>query len=89
MNCNPSLHKGCAALDTWSVAHFASGAALAKLGCKPGLAWCLLIGFEVPEAELRNGARPGAPGSGLFEYESGPNSAADIIVGMAGYYLAR
>lgn len=55
-----------------------------------GLAWVwaipLIVGFEFLEGGLR---RVRTEEGGLFEYESWPNIFADVIIGVAGYLVAR
>lgn len=80
---------GAAALDRYSWLHLASGYALARYGVTPGNAWLILCGFEVFEAVLRGTQGLGQEGQGLKEFESKENIAADILVGMIGYFLQR
>lgn len=79
--------RGEAPLDNWSWAHVASGAGLALSGVSWGWAFGLLVGFEALEGALRR-ARSKEAG-GLFEYESWPNIAADVMTGMIGFAGAR
>jgi hypothetical protein len=83
-----SFRRGEAALDRWSLVHAASGAALGLLTRSFLLALALLVAYEALEAGLRALKRDPA-GKGLFEYESWPNIAADVLVGMAGFAAVR
>jgi hypothetical protein len=76
------LKKGEAALDWWSLVHVAAGMGLGLLPI--GWLWAvlLIVGFEGVEALLRRVKRHG---NGLFEHESWPNIAADVVVGLLGF----
>ena len=76
--------KGEAAIDWWSIPHFASGLVLGLLPMGWGLAAVLIVGYEVLEAGLR---RIKTAEGGLFEYESWKNIWVDIILGLAGFGL--
>ena len=69
-------------MDWWTLVHFAAGLALGLLPM--GWAWAALIvvGYEVLEGGLR---RIKTKDGGLFEYESWPNIAVDVLIGLAGY----
>jgi hypothetical protein len=79
--------KGEAAVDWWSIPHVLSGMALAATG----LGWIscgiLLCAYEVFEAALRRIKTQS--GAGVFEYESWPNIVADVLVGIAGFFVVR
>jgi hypothetical protein len=74
--------KGEAALDWWSLVHFAAGLVL---GLAPiGWLWAaaLIVGYEAFEGALRHLK---TEEGGLFEYESWPNIGIDIVLGLAGF----
>lgn len=77
---------GVSPLDVWSVAHVASGAALAVMGLNTRWSLVVLIGFEFVEAGLRLVPFGDGP---LFEYESFANVVADVFVGLLGYLAAE
>jgi hypothetical protein len=81
-----TMKPGHAPLDRWSLVHLASGIGLGLIPVSWPWALALLVGFEVLEAGLRRIRRHGG---GLFEYESWPNIIADVVVGVAGYAVAR
>lgn len=72
--------------DWWTVPHAAAGAALGLLGMGWPWALAVILGFELVEAGLR---RVKHEGKGLFEYESWPNIAADVVVAVAAFAVAR
>lgn len=74
--------KGEAAVDWWSLPHFASGLVLGLLPIGWPLAIVLVLGYEVAEAGLR---RIKTAEGGLFEYESWPNIGVDVVLGLAGF----
>lgn len=78
--------KGEAAIDWWTLVHFAAGLVLGLLPI--GWLWAVaaVVGYEVLEAGLR---RIKTRGGGLFEYESWPNIAADIVIGLAGFAIVH
>jgi hypothetical protein len=80
------MRPGHAALDRWSLVHLASGFGLGLLPL--GWPWALaaLVAFEGAEAGLR---RIRTQGGGLFEYESWRNIIVDIVIGGAGFVVAR
>ena len=73
--------------DNWSWVHIASGIGLGAIGLKFGWATALIVGFEVMEAILRRFKT--TEGGGLFEYESWKNVGGDIVLGVAGVWLAK
>ena len=76
--------KGEAALDWWSLVHFASGLVLGLLPIGWLLAGVGIVGYEVVEGGLR---RVKTKDGGLFEHESWPNIAIDVVLGLAGFGL--
>lgn len=74
--------NGEAAIDAWSLVHFAAGLLVGLLPVGWLSAALLLVGYEALEAGLR---RIQTKDGGLFEYESWPNIAVDIGLGLAGF----
>jgi hypothetical protein len=81
-----SYRKGEAPFDLWSWVHLGSGAALGLVLASPLWAAGLLLLYEGFEALLR---RIKTEEGGLFEYESWPNIAADVLVGLVGFIAVR
>lgn len=79
--------KGEAAVDWWSLVHFASGLVL---GLVPFVGWwwavAILVGYEGLEAGLR---RIKTEDGGLFEYESWMNIAIDVALGLTGFAIVH
>jgi len=69
-------------LDRWSWVHLGAGLLLGLTGLDWRIGVALIVGFEGLESILR---RIKTNGEGLFEYESWPNVAADIVIGSAGF----
>lgn len=76
--------KGETAIDSWSFAHFLSGLALGAAPLGWWTALSAIVGYEGFEGLLR---RIRLKDGGLFEYESWPNIAADIVLGLAGFAI--
>jgi hypothetical protein len=74
--------KGEAALDWWTLVHFAAGLVLGLLPIGWVWATAIIVGYEVLEAGLR---RVKTKEGGLFEHESWPNIAVDVAIGLAGF----
>lgn len=83
---SPRLRRGDSAPDRWSWVHLAGGLGLGLVGSPWWLAVGLIVGFEAVEAALR---RITTAEGGLFEYESWPNVAADVVIGITGYAVSR
>lgn len=78
--------KGEAAVDWWSLVHFASGLVLGLLPIGWVLAVVAIVGYEVLEAGLR---RVKTKEGGLFEHESWVNITLDVVLGLAGYAIVH
>jgi len=76
--------KGEAAIDEWSLAHVASGFVVGLLPIGWLTAAAAIVGYEAFEGLLR---RIKTEEGGLFEYESWPNVAADIVLGLLGFAI--
>ncbi len=82
------MKPGEPAFDAWSLAHVASGLAIAySTDWDDFETMTALIAYEFFEAILRN--TPGHDGQGLFEYESWPNILGDVAAGYAGYLAGK
>ena len=79
-----TARKGEAAIDWWSLPHFAAGLVLGLLPIGWVVATVLIVGYEVVEAGLR---RIKTAEGGLFEYESWTNIAVDVVLGLAGFAI--
>ncbi|HET6397938.1 MAG TPA: hypothetical protein VFH47_00100 [Candidatus Thermoplasmatota archaeon] len=80
---------GQAPLDWWSLVHVCSGAMLGLAGVSGPWMLAILVGYEVLEAGLRRIPRRKDEARGLFEHESWANIAMDVVVGAAGWLVAK
>jgi hypothetical protein len=78
--------KGQAAFDRWSIPHLLTGFGLGMLPLRWPFVLALLVAYEAFEGGLRQYR---LEEGGVFEYESWPNIAADIMLGMLGYALTQ
>ena len=82
--------KGEASLDRWTLVHLASGFALGWLGAGLLTTATVLVGYEAFEMQLRKVPATGDSNgfvAGLLEFESQKNILADLIAGLAGYFV--
>jgi hypothetical protein len=78
--------KGEAAVDWWTLVHFAAGLVLGLLPIGWLLAAAAVVGYEVLEGGLR---RVKTKDGGLFEYESWTNITLDVVIGLAGFAIVH
>lgn len=78
--------KGEAAVDWWTLVHFAAGLVLGLLPIGWVWATAIILGYEGLEAGLR---RVKTKDGGLFEYESWQNIGLDIAIGLAGFAITH
>jgi len=71
-----------AALDPWTVVHFAAGLALGLMNAPRGPAMIASVGYEVAEQLLERSPT----GKRLFNTR-GPEGVANVCVDLAVYYL--
>lgn len=65
-------------LDLWSIIHFLVGFSLYHFfKFEPIYAWIIIIGFEIVEPYFKH-----------FKREHPTDTFWDIVIGMAGYYIA-
>lgn len=75
------------ALDSWTLVHIASGAALGALRVGPLWTLGLLVAFELAEGLARR-ARPDGR-MGVFDPETRANIVGDLAAGVLGWALVR